>query len=73
MLTTIELDGKFYNFPEDIEDIDWVGKESEEDTASYYKEEIIFIITTDGEEHGIHKSDLDPEVREYVNQYVDPM
>lgn len=69
----IELEGKQYDLRSDIEDIDWADREDEEDIASYYQTDVIVFVTKDGGYYGVHKEDLDPEILEYVNQFVDPM
>lgn len=69
----ITVDGVTYSLLEDVDEIDWEGKESDEDTASYYKTDFIYLILNTGIVVGSFKEDLDPETLAYINDFVDPM
>lgn len=69
----IDIDGITYDLLEDVEEIDWDDKESDEDTASYYRADTIYLILRNGNYVGVFKEDLDQETLEYINDFVDPM
>lgn len=69
----IELEGTVYNLVTDVVEVDWDGKESEDDLTGYYGADVLYFIMQDSQLLAAYKEDFEAETLQYINDFVDPI